>query len=113
MIGRREDQRARLQHLVRRLGRSRRDLLLEFFPIDRALGHSLVTGRFDELGKFSIGHRRGVHPKAIDVDPMGRAFVRHRFFIVGSHDELATWDPDHVGRIGRAHEWRHQAEHDS
>jgi hypothetical protein len=65
-IRRGKNERARLKHLVRRLGGIRRHLLFEFFPIDWPLCHRFVSSRIDKLSKFRVRHRMFIDPESID-----------------------------------------------
>ena len=113
--GRREDERAGLQHLVGRLGRAFGDLLLELLPVDRALGDGLVARRLGEGAELRVGDLGGVDPEAADLHAVLRRFVGAREGVGRAHDEGAAGDPHHArgarrgvgGRIGlRRYGWR-------
>ena len=91
VLGRREHQRAGVEHVRQRAG-----IVLR---IGRDLGEGDVAGRVDEVLELPVGHRRAVDPEAVDGDAMDRRLFR--IVLVRSHAERAAGNPDHVGR-GRA-----------
>ena len=85
MLGRREHQRARIDHLRQDAG-----IILR---IGRDLGKGDVAGCFDEFLELPVGHRLAVHPEAVDGDAMGRRFFG--IVPVRAHAERAARNPDH------------------
>ncbi len=96
MIRRRENQRARLEHLIRRFGRAGRNLLLHLFPVDGFFGGGHVSRRLDKLAELGVGDVMLVHPESLDLHFVGGSFIRHGARVVGAHGELPAGNPDHV-----------------
>jgi DNA-binding phage protein len=65
---RREDQRTSLEHVRQRAG------IIVRIGLDFSEGN--VAGGVDELGEFSIGHRRAVDPEIVDRDAVDRCLLR-------------------------------------
>src|SRR5262245_4028510 len=86
MLGRREHQRAGLEHV-----RQRARIVLR---VRLDLREGDVAGGVDELAELAVRHRRAVDEEAIDGDAMDRRLLR--IMMVGSHVEGATRNPDHV-----------------
>ena len=91
MIGRREHQRCRVEHLRQRAG-----IVLR---IGRNFGDGLVSGGVDERLELLVGDRRRVDPEAVDGDAMGRRFFG--IVRVGAHAERAARNPDHIAACER------------
>ena len=68
MLGRREHQRARIEHV-----RQHARIVLR---IGRDLGESDVAGRPHEFAELPVRDRLSVHPEAVHGDAMGRRFFR-------------------------------------
>ena len=85
MIGRREHQRARIDHV-----REHSRIILR---IRRDLGDGDMLGRLDEFLELPVCHRMAVHPEAVDGDAMRRGFFR--IMLVRAHAESTAGYPDH------------------
>ena len=94
--GRREHERTRHEHLVGRLGRAGRDLLLELLPVDRSLGDRLVARRVGKRTELRVGDLGRVDPEAVDMHLVLGGFVLARERIGRAHDEVARGDPAHA-----------------
>jgi hypothetical protein len=92
----REHERPGLEHLVGRLGCPLGDLLLEFLPVDGALGDGDILRRLDERAELRVGDGGLVHPEAVDPHAMRGPLVGKRPRVVGAHRELAAGDPGHA-----------------
>ena len=92
MLGRREDERAGLDH-VRQCGR-----IVSWVGLN--LGERDVTGGVDELAKVTVGDWRTIDPEASNRDMMDRRLLR--VVLVRSHAERRAGDPDHA-RVGLMH----------
>src|SRR6185295_1035694 len=86
MLGRRENERTRLEHVRQRAGIILR-LRLDFREGD-------VAGRVDELAELTIGDRRAVDPEAVNGYAMRRGFLG--IVMVRPHAERAAGDDDHA-----------------
>ena len=86
MLGRREHQRAGLEHV-----RQRARIVLR---VRRDLGEGDVAGRVDEFAELPVGDRRAVDPEAVDRDPVDRRFFG--VVPVRAHAERAAGNPHHV-----------------
>ena len=88
MVGRREHQRARVDHVREHSG-----IILR---IRRDLGDGDVPGSLHELPELPVCHRMAVHPEAVHGDAMRRGFFR--IMLVRAHTESTAGYPDH--RLG-------------
>ena len=86
-IGRREHERAGLQHF-----RQGARIVLR---IRRNLGEGDVVRGVDELAELAVRHRRGVDPECADADPVDRRFLG--IVPVRTHAELPRRNEDHLG----------------
>jgi hypothetical protein len=85
-LGRREDQRARLEHVRQRAG---------IVPgVGRNFGKGDVARRVDEFAELAIGDRRTVHPEAAHAHPVDRGLFR--IVPVGTHAECTARNPHHA-----------------
>ena len=89
MVGRREHQRARIDHVREHSG-----IILR---IGRDLGDGDVAGSLHELPELPVRHGMAVHPEAIHGDAMRRGFFR--IMLVRAHAESAAGYPDHRHRF--------------
>ncbi len=86
MRRRREDERARVEHVRQRARIVRR--------IGDGLREGDVSGRFDEFLELPVGDRRAIDPEAVDRDAMDRRFFR--IVPVRAHAERAAGNEQHV-----------------
>src|SRR5882757_7451230 len=89
MLGRREHQRARIDHMREHSG--------IVFWVRRNLGDRDVAGSFDELPELPVRHGMTVHPKALHGNAMRRGFFR--IMLVRSHAKSVAGYPDHLINI--------------
>ena len=85
MVGRREHQRARVDHVREHPG-----IVLR---IGDNLGDGDVAGSLDELPELPVRHGMAVHPEAVHGDAVRRGFFR--IMLVRPHAKSAAGYPDH------------------
>src|SRR5260221_12875178 len=64
----RKDQRAGSKSTVVRLGRTRRELLLQGLPINFIVRRGYIPGRFDKLGELLVSHVVLYHLKTLRIN---------------------------------------------
>src|SRR6516165_9835301 len=87
-IGRREHQRAGIEHVRQRAG--------IFFRIRRNFGEGSVAGGADELLELPVRDWSAIDPEAVDRHVMSRRFFWIMF--IRAHAESAAGNEDHVWR---------------
>ena len=86
MIGRREHQRARIDHV--------REYSRIILGVGRNLGDRDVTGSLHELPELPVCHGMAIHPETVDGHAMRGGFFRIMF--VRPHAKSAAGYPDHL-----------------
>src|SRR4051794_21363027 len=89
--GRREDERARLQHVRQCAG--------IIFRVGCNVGDRCIAGCPDELVKLAVCYERAINPEWADRDVVNRRLFR--VVSVGSHTEGAAWNSCHARIKGR------------
>ena len=96
-------------HGVRRFHEHERARVQQFFLGARIvvgvrgnLGERHVPRRIHERLEERVGHRRAIHPEAVDGHPMDGTLLR--IVILGTHLERPAGDPHHIGK--RRGAWR-------
>ena len=84
MVGRRKDERARIEHV--------RQGLRIVLGVRLPFGDGDVACGADEIAELAIGDGRPIHPECIDAHPVDRRFFR--VVPVRSHPERAARYPD-------------------
>ena len=96
VVGRREDERARHELLVGRLGSSRRHLRFELIPVNGPLGRRDIAGGIHERAELGVRDFRLIDPETMNSHPMRRPLGGIGLGIIRAHQELAARNPGHA-----------------